>query len=407
MNQIENKPDYAKFPLKDVFPNYLEDYINEYLEVMEFDVNAQAMTTILHTSSLLDNRITCSYKGKVQKPIIWTCIVQETGTGKSAILDHHTDFLLRKDLDNLEPDSSYTCNEATFEALLKYSVNNRKGILYKVDELEVLVKGMDNYSQGNKGRLMTLWNGQPTRLLRKGEAPTPIEHHKVNILSFTQPKKLASQISSEDFYSGFSSRFLYVEQYDKSFRWENDNTISPKYLNFMNPKYQRIWEVEPMDFVFSQEATTFYKDWYNKQGVLYSDYKLVRDYLPKLNTYGIRLAPIIHVMEFVDTKLDNPNREISKETIQRVTLLLEFFIEQYQRMLDNRYNNYEQGILEEQKPEFQKCYRALSEERHYKYGELINHFKSVYSRGSINSRIKNKALFRPSGNVYIKVVANE
>ena len=407
MNQIESKPDTDKFPLKDVFPNYLEDYINEYLEVMEFDVNAQAMTTILHTSSLLDNRVTCSYKGKVQKPIIWTCIVQETGTAKSAILDHHTDFLLRKDLDNLEPDSSYTCDEATFEALLKYSQNNRKGILYKVDELEVLVKGMDNYSQGNKGRLMTLWNGKPTKLLRKGEAPTPIEHHKVNILSFTQPKKLASQISSDDFYSGFSSRFLYVEQYDKSFRWENDNTISPKYLNFMNPKYQRIWEIEPMGFVFSKEATTFFKDWYNRQGVLYMDYKLIRDYLPKLNTYGIRLAPIIHVMEFVDTKRDNPNREISKATIQRVTLLLEFFIEQYQRMLDNRYNNYEQGILDEQSPEFKKCYRALSEERHYKYGELINHFKSVCSKGTANGRIKNKALFRKSANVYFKAVANE
>tara|TARA_R110002020_G_scaffold151318_1_gene328366 strand:- start:275 stop:1498 length:1224 start_codon:yes stop_codon:yes gene_type:complete len=407
MNQIESKPDTAKFPLKDVFPNYLEDYINEYLEVMEFDVNAQAMTTILHTASLLDNRITCNYKGKVQKPIIWTCIVQETGTAKSAILEHHTDFLLKKDMENLEPDSTYICDEATYEALLKYSQNNRKGILYCVDELEVLIKGMDNYSQGNKARLMSLWNKKMVKLLRKGEAPIPIEHHKTNILAYTQPKKLASQISSEDFYSGFSNRFVYVEQYDKSFRFENDNTFDPKYTNILNSRFQKIWDIPPMEFVFSKEAASAFKDWYNGQGRKYLDYKLVRDYLPKLSTYAIRLAPIIHVMEFADLKRDDPNREISKATIQRVTLLLEFFIEQYKRMLENRYNNYEQSVLDEQNPEFKKCYRALSEERHYKYGELINHFKSVYSKGSMNSRIKNKALFRPSGNVYFKVVPNE
>jgi len=407
MKQIESKPDLAKFPIKHVFPNYLEDYINEYLEVMEFDVNAQAMTTILHTASLLDNRITCSYKGKVQKPIIWTCIVQETGTGKSAILEHHTDFLLRKDMENLEPDSTYICDEATYEALLKYSQNNRKGILYCVDELEVLIKGMDNYSQGNKARLMSLWNKKMVKLLRKGEAPIPIEHHKTNILAYTQPKKLASQISSEDFYSGFSNRFVYVEQHDKSFRFENDNTVHPRYENGLNYIYQKIWDIPSMEFVFSKEATTYFKDWYNKQGLLYMDYKLVRDYLPKINTYGIRIAPIIHVMEYADTPKQVPQNEISKATIQRVTILLEFFIEQYQRMLDNRYNNYEQSILEEQKPEFKKCYRALSEERHYTFQELVDHFKPVASKGTVNNRLKVKALFRKSGNVYFKVVPNE
>ena len=76
-------------------------------------------------------------------------------------------------------------------------------------------------------------------------------------------------------------------------------------------------------------------------------------------------------------------------------------------MLENRYQNYEQGVLDEQTPEFVKCYKSLSEERHYRYGELIDHFKTVYkSKASINARIRNKALFRQTGNVYIKVIAN-
>ena len=407
MKQTENNSDKAKFPLDKVFPNYLEDYINEYMEVMEFDVNAQAMTTILHTSSLLDNRITCNFRGKVQKPIIWTCIVQETGTAKSAILDHHTDFLLRKDLENLEPDSSYTCDEATYEALLKYSQNNRKGILYKVDEFETLIKGMDNYSQGNKGRFMTLWNGKPTKLLRKGEPPIPIEHHKINVLAFTQPRKLVNQLTSEDFYSGYSNRFLFVEQFDKSFRFENNRTINPRYANGLNYIYQKIWDIPAMGFVFSKEATEAFSDWYNSQALKYMDYKLVRDYLPKLSTYAIRLAPIIHVMEYASTPKQVPQNEISKETIQRVTILLEFFIEQYQRMLDNRYNNYEHGVLDEQKPDFKKCYRALSEERHYTFQQLVEHFRTVASKGTVNTRLKLKALFRKSGNVYFKNVPNE
>jgi len=87
--------------------------------------------------------------------------------------------------------------------------------------------------------------------------------------------------------------------------------------------------------------------------------------------------------------------------------LLEFFIEQYQRMLDNRYNNYEQGVLDEQKPDFKKCYRSLSEERHYTFEELVAHFKPVASRGTVNNRLKVKALFRKSGKVYYKAVPNE
>ena len=46
MKQTENNSDKAKFPLDKVFPNYLEDYINEYMEVMEFDVNDNDSTYV-------------------------------------------------------------------------------------------------------------------------------------------------------------------------------------------------------------------------------------------------------------------------------------------------------------------------------------------------------------------------
>jgi len=407
MNQEKNKRDPRLFPL-DSLPSYLEDYIEHLNSVMEYDYNTQAMASIIHAASLLDSRITSTYKGKTQRPIIWGLVAQRTGTGKSNLLDTHTEFLHNKDIENSQPDIVYQCDEATYEAVLKYSIDNTRGILYTVDEFEVLIQGMDNYSKGNKGRFMSLWNPKTAKLLRAGQTPIPIPWHKVNFLAFTQPKSLASLLSSKDFYSGYAKRFLFCEQYDKSFRFENDNILNPKYTEPMNKFYERIWSIKPTHFVFSEESRKYFMDWYNAEARKHMNYPILLDYIPKLNTYGIRLAVVIHALEFAHSGSKQPSKEIPISITKRVTEILEFFVEQYKVMLENRYQDYDQDILNEQSEAFRKCYRTLSEEKHYRHTDLKEHFKNVYrSPTTINSRIKNTTLFKHSGNVYYKAIHNE
>jgi len=75
-------------------------------------------------------------------------------------------------------------------------------------------------------------------------------------------------------------------------------------------------------------------------------------------------------------------------------------------MLDNRYHNYEQQVLDEQRPEFIKCYRTLSEEKSYQAKELVKIFENVCSRRTLYQRF-NTALFRKVGTLYEKTVPNE
>lgn len=393
----------------DSLPDYLNQVIGHFKEVFEYDINAQALSSVVNCASLIDSRTTSNFKGKVQRPIFWSCIIQETGTAKSNLLASHTEFLMEKSLGSTEANTIYIADESTYEALLKYSENNTRGILMTIDELPTWIKGMDNYSSnGNKSRMMSLWNPKPVQLLRKGEPPVPIKHHKVNLLAYTQPTKIAELFKSDDIKDGFANRFLFAEQYDTGFRFENDKKLEHRYASLLNVPYNRIWNVKPTEFIFDKEAIKCFSEWYNRQGVIYTGYKSIIDYLPKLSTYGIRLAVVLHLMEFSELTTKEPKKEISSETINRVCKLLEFFIEQYKRMLDNRYQNYEQQVLDEQRPEFIKCYRTLSEEKSYQPKDLEKIFvdTNVVSRRQLYNLFKT-ALFRKEGKRYEKTVPNE
>ena len=390
----------------DSLPDYLNQVIGHYSEVFEYDINAQALSSLVNCASLIDSRITSNFKGKVQRPIIWACIIQETGTAKSSMLETHTEFLLNKSMESTEPESIYIADESTYEALMKYSQNNTRGILMTIDELTAMVLGLDNYnSSGNKQRYMQIFNPKARQVMRKTESIMNVENHKVNILSFTQPIMIPKMFKSQDLKEGWATRFLFAEQYDKGFRFENDKKLESRYAKMLNEPYQRIWNVKPNEFIFDDKAIKYFSNWYNRQVVIATGYKSILDYLPKMSTYGIRLGVVLHLMEFSELKTEKPKREISEETIKRVCKLLEFFIEQFKRMLDNRYQNYEQQILDEQKPEFIKCYRTLSEEKSYEAEELVTIFQNVFSRGTLYARLKTP-LFKKVGKRYDKTVPN-
>ena len=409
MNQENNKRNPKRFPLES-FPNYLEDYIEHYNDVMRFDVNAQAMTVLVHSGALLDKGILSFYKDKFQRPIIWGCVVQKSSTGKSNILEHHTDFLVNKDCEITESNCAYVSDEATFEAIIKFNQNNSKGILARIDELETLILGMDNYSKGNKSKLMTIWSGDQKggNILRKGEDKPPKSKPKLSMIAFTQPSKLITQLKGDDFYSGFSSRFLFCLQYDNTPRLESSLRLNPRYINTLNPRYERMWKIPSMEFHWSDEANEYYNEWYNDRYMMYHGWEIMESYMGKINTYGMRIAPILHALYFADTKDKIPSRDIPLSTIIKLTEVSDFFISQYKLMLENRYSNYEDEVLNMESKEFVKCYKTLIPQRHYTHTELKNHFKTVYSSPtSINARIKNTALFKSSGKAYLKNIHDE
>ena len=72
---MENK-ERMKFPL-DSFPDNFKQLILHYENAKKFDINLQALATMVHISSLLDMGTRFYVNGFEQPPVIWANIIQD------------------------------------------------------------------------------------------------------------------------------------------------------------------------------------------------------------------------------------------------------------------------------------------------------------------------------------------
>ena len=397
------------FPFEQAYPFLFSKCIEYYEATYKLDFNSQSVTILSHCASLLSSEIKVFSHGIPQKPILWSCVIQESGTAKSAVLKRHCKFLQERNLELEQQEITYECTDATYEAIVKFSTDNTKGIMFRLDELETWVKGMDSYSSsGNKGKYNEVWNGEPMVIIRTGIGKTIVKDNKVIIASFTQPKMIKQLLQSNDFANGFAYRFLFASVYDSKFRYRNNKKIEDRHARDLEPVYEKIWKIKPMDFIFSQSADKEYTKWYNEFADRYKQFDSLRAYIPKLETYGLRIACVLHCMEWATTgETDTPEVEISADTIQRTTLILEFFMIQFSQMLDYRLNDNTGEILNEQRMEFQKVYKNLSDVQKYKRDELMKLFVNTYKQRQLNTKFLDTRLFNHSGNVYTKAITNE
>jgi len=281
--------------------------------------------------------------------------------------------------------------------------------MFRLDELETWIRGMDSYSSsGNKAKYNGAWNAEPMEIIRVGIGKTIVKDNKINIASFTQPKMIKQLLQSNDFANGFAYRFLFASVYDSKFRYRNNKKIEDRHARDLEPVYEKIWKIKPMDFIFSQSADKEYTKWYNEFADRYKQFDSLRAYIPKLETYGLRIACVLHCMEWATTgETDSPEVEISADTIQRTTLILEFFMIQFSQMLDYRLKDNTGEILNEQRMEFQKVYKNLSDVQKYKRDELMKLFVNTYKQRQLNTKFLDTRLFNHSGNVYTKAITNE
>ena len=398
------------FPYEDAFPYPFAECITHFYDVWKLDVNAQAVTILTHCASLLDNRIEVISHGIDEKPILWACIIQESGTGKSAILKRHCKFLQTKNLELTNPFMVYETTNATYEALEKHSFENTKGIMIRQDEFEALIKGMDNYnSNGNKGKFNERWNGEPMNTIRNGTEKVMIEHNKINIMAFSQPEMMHQLISRSDFANGFATRFLYSTLFDKGIRLRNNRKVNDKHSKALDLVYQKLWDIEPNTFIFSEEADIRYTELYNEFYQKYYPYTLLKKYCGKLETYGVRIALVLHLMHWATfPESEKPESEIDTRTIEETFKILEFFMYQYQEMVDARSYDYGEQMLSETRIDFQKIYKSLPDNKGFRRNELLKMFHGAYGERALNDKFnpKNK-LFIQDGLNYIKAISNE
>jgi len=404
---MENKNLGIEFPLE-AFPHIFSDAILEYEDKLHFDRNASALAVLVHTASILDMGTTFEIMSRKQPPIIWANIIQDSGTAKGHLMDNYMEHLYNQNTElPIDAMFTYKATDATMEGLIKKHIGNSKGIMLYKDELPGMVKGFNKYQSGDdKEKYLSLWDGKGEDVIRSSDTPLKIAVTKVNIMGATQPEKVPILFPDESITEGFATRFLNAEVYDSGYKKKSRVKVDRSKMALLNYSINApLWNIQAQNYIASPEADECWLDWSDARTKQYFDYKNFKLYQGKMDSYAIRLMGILHAMHLNDYKSLNDKAylpiEVPLHIVEKATMLCDFFMGQYERMLKNlsaqRFPTAIQNELSKQSPEFQMLYNQLNG-KEYTNGELVEHFSSYCKAQNVHKRIlKNNILFKSKG----------
>ena len=410
---MENR---AEFPLG-AFPDHIQDTIIHYEQTKNFDRNIQALATIVHIASLVEMGTRFYVNGFDQVPIIWGNIIQESGKSKSHLMRHCLSHLFQKN-EELHQDKqikhTYVTTNTTIEGLFKKHINNRKGITMFKDELTGFVKGINNYQSGGaKEEWMNAWNGGSQDLTRS-ENVFHVDDLKPNILGATQPEKVYQLFDSESLGDGFATRFLNTEPYKVGKIYKPKTRAKQDQLKILDYLvHEPIWNLPARSYESTPEGDEIWRKWCDQKTDEYYGYPQYEMAQSKMETYAIRISGILHLMGIKPE--ENLSPIIAPQTIENSIHICDFFMGQYERMLNNlsmhRFPDKLEQELKTKTPKFQKIYAELNG-KHYGNSELCNLFDNTYGPDNIKKILSKNILFQKHKKggqhpTYTKTLRNE
>jgi hypothetical protein len=236
--------------------------------------------------------------------------------------------------------------DATLEGLCAALDNEHTpGIVSYHDELVTFISSLDAYRgrsgpSKDRGHWLSMWSGQEINILRKGHDPIFIPETAVSLFGAVQQDKLMELLHGEDAAAksgdGFWARFLWcvpcnpfpkmnLDESDISDELETIyralDTITGKVTVRLSPE---AWEL------FAERADHWSK-------VANETYAARSAFLGKIRGYAVRFAGFLHALDYAmcikDPKvggiMNNIDKVISAETMQRALTMAQFFINQF------------------------------------------------------------------------------
>lgn len=387
---IDDSLQWEPFPV-DLLPDTMGKLCREAAKAKNIEAAYVATFAISAVASVLGS----AYKVRLKKDwiepaIIWTCLVTESGSGKSPGLDSALKPLLslqnesdkrykeyykeyasemeqyqlayedwKKDrrrhpalLPPAKPESpqhdTYLVDDATMEAVAEILEKNPFGVMLLRDELAGWFRSFDCYRAGGGGKDLAAWlsihGGRPLRINRKtGKQFIHASNPAVSIGGGVQPEVLKRIVKdNEDFFdSGLTARILFAMPPDLPSHWSEEETSDETtylYANLFRMLIQaRACEEmptpeNPMIVNLSPEAKDLFVRFFNsnvdERVTLQSDLKAA---WAKFTSYAARLALVFHVVQCL--KGDGQLNEMSGDSMQRAIRLVFWFKRETARIL--------------------------------------------------------------------------
>lgn len=356
VNEVEVKHEPEKptplLPI-DGFPDYLQGFINEYVDVYNVPRDYITASVIFSTALAIGNKL--ELKGKYENvPVLWLAIVGNVSTGKTEPLStclslfnikdnaefkqYQTEKSLyqseqekpKKERDgSLQPPCwfQYVLNDYTPEALARVHTINNRGLCIYRDELKGWLDDFGRYAKsGEQSNMLTSFFAKPIKFNRASTEPINIEKPCIYVSGGIQPDLLPTLANDSRAESGFLSRFIFAYPDLQIKQNYTKKKLNPETL-FNYQKYLTALTgiEEVVNISLSDGAESIYSNWYNDNAKKTNEEPTgyLKGVYGKLDVISLRLAIVVHGMKLVCNQ--EPSTEISGTTMQSAIELTEYF----------------------------------------------------------------------------------
>lgn len=367
-DEVEVKKEVVPTPVLSIngFPEYLQNFINEYVDVYNVPRDYIAASVLFSTALAIGDKL--ELKDKYDNiPLLWLAIVGNVSSGKTEPLKTCLSYFANKDKTAfkeyqiqkslfeaemekpkkerdtpIQPPNffQYLLNDYTPEALYNvHTVNNRGLCIYR-DELKGWLDDFGRYNKsGEQSTMLSTFYRQAMHINRASKEPIYIDKPCIYISGGIQPGILTDLAKDNRAENGFLSRFIFaypdldLKQPYSKVRLNKDTLLNyQKYLSVLDNL------TEIVDLTLSDEAETLYSNWYNDNAETTNNEPTgyLKGVYGKLDVYALRIAIVFHGMDFVCNQ--NTSTEINATTMQTAIEVTEYFRATALKVYDKIFN---------------------------------------------------------------------
>lgn len=350
---ISEKPT-PLFPING-FPEFLQNYINEYVKVYNVPRDYIAASVFFSTALAIGNKLQLQSKYK-NVPVFWMAIVGNVSTGKTEPLNNALSYFTLKDTNafkeykyelevfNIEQEKSkkerdisisrpklfqYILNDYTPESLASVHETNSRGLCIYRDELKGWFDDFGRYSKsGEQSNMLSSYYGLTMLFNRAGKEPLCIKNSCIFVAGGLQPELLKTLAQDSRAENGFLSRLGFIYPDEQIKQDYSDNELEEGLIIQYHEYLDSLATIEEqIQLKLSKAATKTYECWFNNNAKISnlepSGY--LKGVYGKLDVFLLRIAIVLHGMNFVCN--NDAEDEIQQSTMEFATEITEYFRE--------------------------------------------------------------------------------
>lgn len=269
LESIDAEPDddlaWVPFPTSEL-PEPISSFVREGAAAIGADESMIALPMLALLAGAIGNTRRLRIKPQWSvPPVLWTCIVSESGSGKSpslrlasgfigdaqtkAFLAHEAamaDYERRLRDYEIElkrcaakggdapekPEKPaarrFVVSDTTIEALVPILQHNPRGVTVLVDELASWYTSMDAYRAGGRGAVdrpkwLSMFDAGPVTVDRKTSGTAHVPSAAVSVTGGVQPSILRGLLTPDAVTSGLVSRFMFAMPPRRRMRWSEES----------------------------------------------------------------------------------------------------------------------------------------------------------------------------------------